>query len=216
METLKTIRTRRSIRRFKATPVPEKDVFTMLEAATMAPSGANRQPWKFLVVKSRKWKEDMVQVIKDSCSTLPALLEGVVENPAHLSEMMKKRFYVVSLFFVDAPLVFIVCVEREETPLWKCYTKQGMDRYDAFRKFGYVDLLSVSAAIENLLLTAHDLGYGACWMNIPFMAKDALEDLFSISYPWEILAMIPVGIPAHNPTAPKRKNLEEVAVFIDD
>ena len=89
METLKTIRTRRSIRRFKSTPVPEKDVFTMLEAATMAPSGANRQPWKFLVVKSRKRKEDMAQVIKDSCSTLPALLEGVVENPAQFSEMMK-------------------------------------------------------------------------------------------------------------------------------
>lgn len=216
METLDAIRTRRSIRRFQPTPVPERDITTMLEAAGMAPSGANRQPWKFIVVRSQTRKEEMAQVIKESTSALPDLLKGVVEDADQLGEMMKKRFYVVSLFFVDAPVVFVVCVERGESFLWKCYTKQGMDRYDAFRQFGYVDLLSASAAIENLLLAARNLGYGSCWMNIPFMAKDGLENLFEVTDPWEVLAMIPVGVPAHNPTAPARKPLEDIAVFIDD
>ena len=215
METLETIKARRSIRRFRSTPIPKADIVTMLEAASMAPSGANKQPWKFIVVRSQNQKEEMANAIKDSCSTLPELLKDVVKDADHLSEMMKKRFYVVSLFFVDAPVVFVVCVEREESFMWKCYTKQGMDRYDAFRQFGYVELLSVSAAIENLLLAAHELGYGSCWMNIPFMAKDALENLFEVSDPWEILAIVPVGVPAHNPTAPARKPLEEIAVFTD-
>ncbi|MBU7024348.1 MAG: nitroreductase family protein [Theionarchaea archaeon] len=45
METLDAIRTRKSIRRFNPDPVPEEDIAIMLEAAIMAPSGANRQLW---------------------------------------------------------------------------------------------------------------------------------------------------------------------------
>lgn len=216
METAEAVKTRKSIRRFQPTPVPEKDIIIMLEAAVNAPSGANKQPWKFIVVRSQKWKEDMAEIIKSSCKRLPQLLKGVFENPHQVAEMMKKRFYVVSLFFVGAPVVVVVCVKQEITPLLQCYTNQGLDRYEAFTKFGYVELLSASAAIENLLLTAHDLGYGACWMNIPFMAKDALEDLFEIEDPWEILAMIPVGIPAHDPKKPGRIPVEDVSIFIDD
>lgn len=215
METLDAIRTRKSIRRFGSTPVAEKEITLMLEAAIMAPSGANRQPWKFIVVRSQERKEEMADVIKNSCLTLPSLLKGVVEDPDRIAAMLKKRFYMVSLFFVSAPVVFVILVKREDNFLWKCYTAMGMDRYDAFRKFGYTDILSASAAIENLLLAAHELGYGACWMNVPFMAKDNLEKLFDVEYPWEILAMIPVGVPAHNPRKPERKKVEEVSLFID-
>jgi nitroreductase len=216
METLDAIRTRKSIRRFNSTPVPEKDIATMLEAAIMAPSGANRQPWRFIVVKSEQWKRKMTECVKKSCLELESLLRGVVENPEETAEALKKRFYLVSLFFGSAPVVFMVLMEKEEIPLLKCYTNQGMDEYEAFTQFGYVNILSVSAAIENLLLAAHDLGYGACWMNIPFMAKGPLETLFGVESPWELLAMIPVGIPAHNPRKPPRKKVEDVTIVIDD
>jgi nitroreductase len=215
METLDAIETRRSIRRFQPDPVPEEDIIMMLRAANSAPSGGNRQPWKFMVVQSQSWKEKMAETIKKSCTTLPTLFEGVVLNPQEFSTTLKKRIYLVSLFFVDAPVVFVACVMRDENNLWKCYLNQGLDRYEAVMKFGLVEILSCSAAVENLLLAAHDLGYGGCWMNIPFMAKDALEDLFDITWPWEILAMIPVGIPAHHPKQPKKKKVEDIAVFID-
>jgi len=215
VETLECIKIRKSIRRFCPDPLPEKDIITMLEAAAMAPSGANRQPWKFFVVRSCKKKETMVETIKKSCELLPSLLEGVVENPVQFSNMMKKRFFLVSLFFAEAPVVFVACVKQEEPPLQGCYTTRGVTPLEVYKKFGYVDVLSVSAAIENLLLAACDLGYGACWMNIPFMAKDALSDLFAVNPPWEILAFIPVGIPAHDPKKPVRKKIEEITTFID-
>lgn len=215
LETLEALKTRKSIRRFQPTPIPEKDITVMLEAAVNAPSGGNQQPWKFIVVRSKKWKKDMADIIKDSCKTLPQLLEGVFENPHDVAKRMEKRFYVVSLFFVGAPVVVVVCVKQEDNPFLKCYTNQGLTYYEAFTKLGYIELLSASAAIENLLLAAHDLGYGACWMNIPFMAKDALEGLFNIEDPWEMLAMIPVGIPAHDPKKPGRTPVEKVTTFID-
>ena len=44
------IRERRSIRSFRSDPVPDEVIHQMLEAARLAPSGSNRQPWRFIVL----------------------------------------------------------------------------------------------------------------------------------------------------------------------
>jgi len=61
MEFYEVIRTRRSIRSYKADPVPEESLRRVLDAARMAPSGSNRQPWKFIVVKSPEKKRRVAQ-----------------------------------------------------------------------------------------------------------------------------------------------------------
>ncbi len=48
------VKNRRSIRQFKSTPVPEKDLMKILDAARMAPTAGNQQPWKFLIVRNPK------------------------------------------------------------------------------------------------------------------------------------------------------------------
>jgi nitroreductase len=53
METIQTIRTRRSIRAFKPEPVPNETIQTILEAAMFAPSACNAQPWHFIVIDDR-------------------------------------------------------------------------------------------------------------------------------------------------------------------
>lgn len=53
MELLEALRTRRSVRRFRPDPVPEKAVEALLDAARRAPSGLNNQPWRFHIVRSR-------------------------------------------------------------------------------------------------------------------------------------------------------------------
>jgi nitroreductase len=64
---------------------------------------------------------------------------------------------------------------------------------------------SVSAAIMNLLLAAHALGLGACWMTGPLVAAPALQALLEIPSGWQLSAVIPVGIPAETPPAPARR-----------
>ncbi len=54
MEVLEAIRSRRSIRRFKPDPVPERLLLEILDAGRWAPSGGNIQPWLFIVVKDSK------------------------------------------------------------------------------------------------------------------------------------------------------------------
>ena len=50
------IRTRRSIRSYKPDPIPKEVLTRVLDAARIAPSGSNRQPWKFIVVKDEELK----------------------------------------------------------------------------------------------------------------------------------------------------------------
>ena len=79
-----------------------------------------------------------------------------------------------------------------------------------------MEWLSVAAAIEKLLLAAHPLGYGACWLRVPFMAKDELESLLEVRPPWELIALVPVGVPAPEASPPRRerKRLEEITTFL--
>ena len=62
MEVLDAIRTRRSIRKYKSEPIPEEKLRTILEAARLAPSAGNRQPWRFIVIQNTERKKALAKV----------------------------------------------------------------------------------------------------------------------------------------------------------
>ncbi|MEM2939458.1 MAG: nitroreductase family protein [Candidatus Bathyarchaeia archaeon] len=59
MDFYEMIRTRRSIRSYKPDPIPDEVLMRILEAARIAPSGTNRQPWKFIIVKNGELKRKL-------------------------------------------------------------------------------------------------------------------------------------------------------------
>ena len=61
MKVLDVIKKRRSIRKYKEDLIPEKALMRVLEAARLAPSGKNFQPWKFIIVKDKALKEKLAQ-----------------------------------------------------------------------------------------------------------------------------------------------------------
>jgi nitroreductase len=61
MKVLDVIQKRRSVRKYKKDPIPEKTLRRVLEAARLAPSGKNIQPWKFIIVKDKVLKEKLAQ-----------------------------------------------------------------------------------------------------------------------------------------------------------
>lgn len=61
MKVLDVIQNRRSVRKYKEDPIPEKALMRVLEAARLAPSGKNFQPWKFIIVKDKALKEKLAQ-----------------------------------------------------------------------------------------------------------------------------------------------------------
>jgi len=60
MEFYDVIKTRRSVRSYKPDPIPDDVLKRVLDAARIAPSGSNRQPWKFIVVKDEETKKKLV------------------------------------------------------------------------------------------------------------------------------------------------------------
>lgn len=69
---------------------------------------------------------------------------------------------------------------------------------------------SVAAAIQNLLLCAHALGLGACWMSGPLVAAEALAPVLGIPAGWTLSALVPIGFPAETPPAPARRPLTQI------
>ncbi|RJS69132.1 nitroreductase [Candidatus Bathyarchaeota archaeon] len=59
MDLFKAIRERRSVRKFKREPVDDGDLKKILEAGRLAPSGHNRQPWYFIVVRNSETKREL-------------------------------------------------------------------------------------------------------------------------------------------------------------
>ena len=59
------IQKRRSTRSFKQVPIPDEMILEMLEAARLAPSGSNSQPWRFVVVTDAEEKKELRRLCFD-------------------------------------------------------------------------------------------------------------------------------------------------------
>ncbi len=84
-EVLKTIETRRSIRRYRPDPIPEGDLRRILEAGRQAPSAGNRQPWRFVLVADPALKAEVARACSGQTwmADSPYILAGVGLPSAH-------------------------------------------------------------------------------------------------------------------------------------
>lgn len=65
MDVLEAIKVRRSIRKYRPERIPDEKLKTILEAARLAPSAANRQPWRFVVVEDRERRKTLAKAAND-------------------------------------------------------------------------------------------------------------------------------------------------------
>ena len=77
MEVMEAIKTRRSVRKYKPTPVDDRTVETVLEAARWAPSWKNTQCWRFIVVRDSGIKAELADTLIANPAT-----EAIIEAPA--------------------------------------------------------------------------------------------------------------------------------------
>ena len=189
------LRGRRSIRRFRPDPVSDDAVMAMAEAASWAPSARNRQAWRLVAVSSAERIRAMAEAVQAEGARLRAVL----------GERAPGGFLEDFLHFAGAPLVFAPFHRASPDPL----RALGVEHPVA----GQVELdslSSVAAAVQNLLLCAHALGLGACWMTGPLVAAGALRRILEVPDGWKVSALVPVGLPAEAPAPPRRRSLERL------
>jgi len=82
MDFYEVIRTRRSVRSFNNKDIPEEVLSRVLDAARIAPSGSNRQPWKFIVIRDAAARQKMVPLCEGQAfvAAAPALIVACGRN----------------------------------------------------------------------------------------------------------------------------------------
>jgi nitroreductase len=129
------------------------------------------------------------------------------EKQAQRLAAYKGNYYT---FFEHAPVVIAVLMEAYDAGTDRLLARMGYSAEDIKRLRPLPGLQSVSAAIQNMLLMVHALGYGSCWMTGPLVAQEALEKLLGFGKEKFVVALLPIGVPAENPPARSRKPLEEM------
>jgi nitroreductase len=87
MEFLELVNTRYSVRHYKSDSVPEKDLMSCLEAARLAPSASNSQPWEFIVIKTPKLRK---RIAESTFSSLVSFNKFALQAPLIVVVLMKK------------------------------------------------------------------------------------------------------------------------------
>jgi len=202
MDLFDAITGRTSIRRFKQTPVPDGDIRKILDAGRLAPSANNTQPWSFLVIKDKAVLAQMAEEVRKQIDRMIPHAED--EKQAQRLAAYKGTYFT---FFEKAPAVIAVFMEGYDAGTNKLLGRMGYAREDIMRLRPDPGLQSVAAAVEHMLLAAHALGYGSCWMTGPLVAQEAFEKLLGYGREKFIAALLPVGVPDEDPQTRPRKDL---------
>jgi len=185
MEALEAIRSRRSIRRYKDTPVDNKTIEQVLEAARWAPSWANTQCWRFVVVRDDNIKAELVKALikVESGDTL-------IDNPSIKA-------------IGGAPVMIVACAKLGKSGYE--FGKPATDKGDCWYMY------DVALAMQNLALAAHSLGLGT--VTIGAMDARKVAGILGVPEGFCVVSMTPLGYPDREPMPVPRKELSKIAFY---
>ncbi len=167
---------RRSIRKFQKKDVPEEILDRVLAAALQAPSGKNRQNWRFFVLEKEK-RDQYLKLSQKSWLGIKDILEKRLKPS--LFAFTERFFYSLG----EAPVVVL------------CYSHN-----DAEERY-HTSIGSVYMAVENLNLACVAEGLGCCTMGAPLEIKAEVDRFLGIQATenLELLCAVVLGWPDHEP-----------------
>ncbi|MGI6712371.1 MAG: nitroreductase family protein [Bacillota bacterium] len=197
MELSEALRSRRSIRKFKPDPVPDSDIKELLEAARLAPSGVNLQPWRFVVIKTPEARAKI-----NECTPIPfvakapVIIACCVDTQSFSTVDHRVKELKESGAFLGTPLN-----DLESEDILK---SKSMDEAAARSFLG----LNAAISIDHLTLKAVDLGLGTCW--VMMFSQKKVKKTLELDDRYHVVALIPVGYPDQNPKPRPRLAVDEI------
>jgi nitroreductase len=170
--------------------VPHELVERLLDAAILAPSGKNAQPWRFVALEGAR-KREVTRAMLEQVRRVAAT--GLHTGSASLSARI----------MAQAPMVILVYHRP-----WLPEGPTG----EAGRYLRLVDAQSVGAAIQNMLLAATELGLGSLWICDVFFAERQIGEL--VGRTEDLFAAVAVGYPRESPPPRPRKPWAEITDFL--
>ncbi|MFA5906038.1 MAG: nitroreductase family protein [Desulfobacula sp.] len=200
LTTKEAIENRRSIRKFKPDPIPEEHLMELLNAARLAPSGCNAQPWRFKIVTEAAVKTGLAEaaynqtfiskapVVIVCCADIQGYLDGTVSGIQDLGKIGAVEDRIVTILQGKAKT--LETVERNE--------------------IGPRIAANVAIAIEHIVLRSLDFGLGTCWIRL--MDEIKVKKIFGWDDNIHVVALLPMGYPAEFPNERKRLGLDRILI----
>ncbi len=192
---------RRSVRRYLPKPVARELIDQLIEAAVTAPSAHNRQPWRFAILDQDRHK------IALACAMGERLRQdrrGDRDTDADIEADVARSFARIT----GAATVIVVCLSMEDMDVYPDARRNRNEHQMAVQ--------STAMAGQNLLLTAHAAGLGACWLCAPMFCPDTVREALNLPAHWEPQGMITIGYPANAGKPFVRKPVSIVAIHLSD
>jgi coenzyme F420-0:L-glutamate ligase/coenzyme F420-1:gamma-L-glutamate ligase len=183
------IERRRSIRAFRPEPVDRRMLDDLVEAACIAPAPHHSRPWRFVVIDGDAGKHALAEGMG---ARWRSDLAGDSVDGARIDELVTASHVKLT----TAPALVLGCL-----------TWEGLDRYpdEARRRAEWgMALLSLGAAVENLMLGAADAGLASCWVAAPIFCPEEARDALALPADWLPHALVLVGYPDPNYVARER------------
>lgn len=181
------LESRKSIRKYKAEEVPREVIERVLAAGMQAPSGKNRQNWRFFVVTGKKRDEYLAYSQKSWVGIKDILSQRLKPS---LYEFTQRFFYTLG----DAPVIIFAYSHNDSE-----------ERY-------HTSIGSVYMAVENMNLACLVEGLGSCTMGAPLEIKEDVDKFLGVDQlpeykagELELLCAMVCGYPDHNPPKAPRQ-----------
>ena len=188
---IQEITARRSVRKFKPDGIPKAAVDEIVLAGSLAPSAKNRQPWKFTITEGKS-KAELCKAMEAGLKRekisplLPESAAGIADAEHTLSVMRQAPLLIFITDIYGSDLTVHLTADEHE--------------------FEICNTLSIGAAIQNMILTAQNLGIGSLWICNTCFAQRELNELLN----GELRAALALGYPAESPNARPRKDIRDI------
>jgi nitroreductase len=178
---IEAIMTRRSVRSYQSKPVPRDVVTAIIDAGNEAPSAVNSQPWRFVVIEDGEAKNKLLRAALPNARKVLAPVKE--SDPARYEAIMERLAELPDPIYYSAPVIVFVI---------------GSGRYAQH---------SCPLACENMMLAAHSMGLGSCWVGLGSMVTDdeEVKGLLDLTDGETIFGPILLGYPEGYPERPQKK-----------
>ena len=200
LDVYEAMTTLRAVRRLRPDPISDEALARILHAATCAPTGGNRQPWRAIVVKDRgkmaalgklyaeRWRGFVAQY-QAVMNGLPEAHRGFLARNIAAGDHLAERFG-------DVPVLVVFCFD----PTQMAITDAKLPRVSV------VGGASIYTAVENLLLACRAEGLGCVLTTLLCECESEVRSLLGVPDDWGTAAAIPIGHPigrGHGPVTRK-------------
>ena len=178
-------RRRRSVRKFRPEKVPMETIISVLDTAHYAPSGANEQPWRFLVINDLELKKKIRQSSEKGEREMYAKVSGVFKE-----WLMEEGLGPDKPFLEEAPILIVVLMRADAK-----YARESV-----WTSIGYILLALEEQGYCTVPYTPSNTSYPLAVLDVP--------------KGYRLEAILPVGLSGDNSSRTERVSLDTL-VFIN-